>query len=87
MFASGSEGCISGMIREFEYHWPSIRIPCSTMSLDMMFRWWQEKFIKNFDIDIGKSFLMVSYEKYFDLILVAVRIPLSLIMVEVKQGE
>ena len=57
------------------------------MSLGMLFRWWQEKFIKNFDIDIGKSFLMVSYEKYFDLILVAVRIPLSLIMVEVKQGE
>ena len=39
------------------------------------------------DIDVGLCFLMFWDEKYFDLLLVAVRIIFSLIRVEVKQGE
>ena len=72
MFTCGSEVCISIMISRFEYNCPPIRIPCSTMTLYLFFRWCQLIFIETFYIAVGRFFSMVWYEKYFALLLVAV---------------
>ena len=43
--------------------------------------------IDPFDISVGIYFLVVLDEKYFSLLLVAVKIMFSLVRVEFKRGE
>ena len=75
------------MISGFDYNWTPIRIPCSTMSLDLLVRCLQVIVIDPFDIDVGICSLIVLDKNYFPLILVSFRIMFSLIRVDFKQGE
>ena len=86
MLTCGSKWCRSGMISGFNYHWPPIRIPCITMSLALFLRWGKVIVIYLFDISVWRCLLMVLYEKYFTLLLAAVRILFSLIMVYSNKG-